>query len=797
MPPLRPGSLLLALLVALAWSRPVAAEESVTCSWEDVELSERRVLLSDTPVEIRRPFLDVRLLSGVFVRLEACGRTVGLAWQGTGEVELRDPGVERAHVVHNLYANLPGTLDLEELLLIASDGALEQILAEATAVEDVLPQVPGEAPWLDGAIPGELRSMVRTRLAPFDPDDERGMRLPGDLLAAPSHDLGGIFVEMKLPDIAWARPGETLLPPPRWLAYVHSEEGGFAPWEPGLLFERSVLARNQQLLAALPSKEARPDGSTPFAYGARPRRFDLLDADIVVRVGRPRTWDRDITDVEITATLRLRADEGAGAVVPLWLAEGRRRTLGEQWGALEIRRVRVDGIVASYDRVGDRLYVRLAGPAAPEQEIEIDVEYGGGLLEPTGQTAITPLSGWRWYPRPNPSDRHRFRVTAVVPKFWDVAATGRRVEELVSGPMRMITSRTLGEVEAGSLFVLDIRTRAASPPAPGLPVVRVLRHPDTRGGEAKIHEEVYEHLAVLSELLGPFPFAELEIVQTWDLSPRDSVPGVIVLRSLDSPPRQVLSSRVGTNTLLQALARQYLSADRGARSHHDAWLVEGLAVWAECWALAATDRPSRCQSMLKGKRDVWIRSLEGQGESWLVGPVWAGRFSGFAGPNSQLRGPLVLHRLRLLLGEEQTWELFRRFAQAYPGQRISTESFVLHAEGVAGYDLRRFFYGWVLATPQEPTARVTWSASPAADGTWSLRLDGWIDDGRDGDPLPMMAPILVAMRIDGETLVQRVVLTEVERGGLITGLPGEPKGLKLGPGKTFPGRTKLQKGSDD
>ena len=42
---------------------------------------------------------------------------------------------------------------------------------------------------------------------------------------------------------------------------------------------------------------------------------------------------------------------------------------------------------------------------------------------------------------------------------------------------------------------------------------------------------------------------------------RASLPGVIVLSNIDSPPRSVVSSRGAGNTLLQALARQGSSGE--------------------------------------------------------------------------------------------------------------------------------------------------------------------------------------------------------------------------------------------
>ncbi len=512
---------------------------------------------------------------------------------------------------------------------------------------------------------------------------------------------------------------------------------------------------------------------------------------MVVRVGRTDTWDRDLNEVDLEARLRLGALEGAGPVLGLWLMEGRVRTLGEQWARAEVHGVRVGGVPVRFDRVADRLFVFLGQAPEPGAELEVEVHYGGNLLEPGDQSAVTPLTGL-WYPRPAGPDRHQLSVTVAMPRFWDVAVTGRRLEEYDDGKTRVVTSRTAREVEGGALFVQSGDAKVYPSPGEGLPVVRVVRHPDTVPANARIGDEVHGHLRVLSELLGPFPWHELEIVERrGDVA--DAVPGVIVVPRFDSPPNGVITTAVGSRTLLGALAMQYLRTDMGAASHHDEWLIEGMASLAECRALEEVGRPGRCLARLKGKRDLWLRTLEDYSESWLVGPLWSGAHSGLAGPNNLLRGPLVLHRLRLLLGDEATWQLLSRVAQAYRGQRLSTTSFLVHAQATAGSDLRRFFYGWVYATPQEPTLRLGWAPALREDGTWALEFEASLDDGREGDPLPMLSPVLLRMRCDGEDYYQRIVVTEEVRSGSVEGLPCEPDRVKPDPGRTFPGRTAVER----
>ena len=775
------------LLLAASWfcASACPAEElpGYRCAWHEVAVSDGLVLPFEAELEVRRPFTSIRMPGGTFYRLEACGEPVGLVWQGEGELALEDPGPERSHLIDTRFANLPGTVPLEAAVLFATDGTIAELIRQAGAGDP--------SPWQSGEVPAGVYGMVRMRTAPFQPAEGRGARPSGELLWSPLPELGGLWVDARVRGIQLERPAESLTPPPRWLTVSWSPRGGAQGLEPGLWEVRTAGASVGSLLASFGEPEELADEAGPYVVRGRDRTFDLREVDVVARVGRSSTWDRDLSDVELDATLRLTALEGAEEVLGLWLLEGRARTVGEQWADARVHEVKVDGQPAPFDRLPGRLFVHLGGRPSPGAEIEVRVTYGGALLEPAGQSAFTPLAG-AWYPRTEDRDRHRLTVTVAVPRFWDVAVSGRRVEEYDDGRTRVVTSRTGPEVEGGVLLIQEGDTKIWRPPHDGLPVVRVIRHPDSPPINARIGPQVYDHLEALAALLGPFPYDELEIVERRGESDAGS-PGVIVLSRFDAPPDGVITTSVGTRTLLEALAMQYLQVDMGAASHNDQWLIDGLVSLAECWALERADRSGRCQASLKGKRDLWLRWQEEDAGHRLVGPLWSGVFSGFAFHNSRLRGPLVLHRLRLLMGDEPAWRLLERIARAYRGQRLSTRSFLVHAQATADADLRRFFYGWVYATPPEPVARVSWAPRRREDGTWAIELETRLDSGRDGEPQPMLSPLLLRVEVAGEPRYQRIILTEEVLRGSIEGLPTEPKKLKLDPGRTFPGETVLQR----
>lgn len=752
------------------------------CSWQDVTVRER-ASLPTAGLVLERPYLTLRFDAGVFVPLEACGELVGLAWKGTGEAEFGDPGQERGHRLHDRLGNVPGMVTIDSVVLVASDGAVAELVEAAGGL------------WEETPLPLDLRTTIGTRFASFDVINGRSRRPPGELLFAPDPSLGGFFADVRSPDFKRSFKGRLELPL-KWVTYEWSNNGR-SGGEPGGFSVREVGADEPMWLSHL-ADPAVLGSDNPYALSPLVARFDVKDVQAHLLFEPTPGLDRDLVNLKAVTRMEVQARDDGFATVPLWLAEGRRRTLGEQWGELIVSGVKADDVGVRFHRSGDRLFVELPEAAVDGQVYVLEIAFHGALIEPLGQENITALSGTMLHPMGLLGDRFTFSSMVTAPKFWKVVSTGRVIEEMVAGKAVTVTSRCDRPIDEALVFVIDGRTDAYAPPGADLPVLRIVRTPDTMAINARFADQVYEQLAVLNELLGPFPYDELEIVERrLSLSFVDQ-PGVITVPIFDAPPDQLLSSRAGRVSLLQALGRQYVSADMGANSYHDRWLIEALAVQVECYLLEQHGTPGRCAGALRSMRDAWTEMVMSSSTDWLIGPVWMGPSAGgrpvgaFSEPNTQARGPLVLHRLRLLMGDAMTRELIRRIATSYRGQSLSTLSFLIQAQAVAGVDLRGFFYGWVYATPQVPTLRLLWQPQAMPDGTWTLHLGGVIDSGREGDPLPFVSPTMVRIKYGKEDAWQRIVLTHEAQDFAIAGIPAEPKSVDVD-WQTFPGKVEIKK----
>ncbi len=776
-----PRTLPLGLLLASLVAAPTAAAQDpgFRCSWQHVQVREGQVLPA-AGLQLERPWVDLEFDQGTFYALEACGTLVGLAWSGSGSFQLHDPGPTHARLMYEQLASLPGRVEVSMALIVASDGAVDELVTAGGG-------------WQEGPVAIPVRQAVQARIAAFDPADGKSSRPPGGLLYAPDPAVGGIFLDLRSSEIK--RTGTEVMAgklPVQWLTVTWSWFEGLRTREYGRVGVRGAGKDFEEVFASLPAPQE-GQRSLPGLH----RAFDLTHAKVDVRFLPTSGFDRDLKDVEAAAHLELEALDPSFSHLSLDLMEGVRRTLGDQWGALRVKGVHLNGESVAFDRAADRLWVPLGEAPAPGTQLTIDVLYEGPIVEPQGQMTVTALANG-WYPRHWPTDRHTLVTAVTFPRFWKVASTGRATEELQEGQMRTVTSRCDRPVEEGAVFLLDGRSEKSLPPAEGLPVVRIVRASDTRKAGARFDDEVFTQLAAISELLGPFPYDELEIVERRVHGPFVSTPGVIPVGIFDSPPNVLLTTDVGRYSLLQALVRQYLEADMGVESFAEDWILEGLATLAECYALDRTDNRGRCLANLKQMREGWMNHLVASGTAKMVGSLEQSGFAGvppmglFGEPNSQLRGPLVMHRLRLLLGEEATWKMMRRVATNYRGQRLTTRSFRLQAQVVATADLDPFFQGWVQHTPRDPIIDIRWRSVEEADGTWTLHLRGRVDAQRTGRLVPIVTPLLVRIRFGKEEAWQRIVLTDMFTDLQIRGIPEEPRKPRVDD-LTWPGRVVMKK----
>ena len=78
---------------------------------------------------------------------------------------------------------------------------------------------------------------------------------------------------------------------------------------------------------------------------------------------------------------------------------------------------------------------------------------------------------------------------------------------------------------------------------------------------------------------------------------------------------------------------------------------------------------------------------------------------------------MTLHQLRLAVGDDNFFEIMRRWASSQAGGNVTTDEFIALAESISGQQLDELFQTW-LFTPGKPVladAAATATATALAD----------------------------------------------------------------------------------
>ena len=235
------------------------------------------------------------------------------------------------------------------------------------------------------------------------------------------------------------------------------------------------------------------------------------------------------------------------------------------------------------------------------------------------------------------------------------------------------------------------------------------------------------------------------------------------------------------STVAHELAHQWYGDLLTCDGWRELWLNEGFASFvASAWMAEALPEewfPGRDPAATAAASVRYWRS-RALGEHALAGRFHQGP-SPSANAKVYVKGAMVLHMLRVMLGEERFWAGIRRYTTEHQLALVDTHDLQEAMEAVSGRELDWFFQQWtelartpelrvesaydgeelVVTVRQDPdrgppfTLPVTVSVGTAAGE--SLRLEGWLDDAELELRTPLEAPPrYVAFDPDGGLLAE-------------------------------------------
>ena len=209
-------------------------------------------------------------------------------------------------------------------------------------------------------------------------------------------------------------------------------------------------------------------------------------------------------------------------------------------------------------------------------------------------------------------------------------------------------------------------------------------------------------MELFTELFGPYPFAEYAVVVT-----DEELDVPVEAQGLSTFGANHIDGRRGSERLVaHELAHQWFGNSVTIADWRHIWLNEGFAKYAEwLWSERSGGR-----SAAEHAADSHARLAELPQDLVLADP---GRKLMFD-DRLYRRGGLVVHALRVVLGDPAFFALLKEWAAEHRGGVVTTADFTGRAQSHSTEPLHAFFNAWLYEPelPELPVARVTPGPTP-------------------------------------------------------------------------------------
>ena len=440
-------------------------------------------------------------------------------------------------------------------------------------------------------------------------------------------------------------------------------------------------------------------GSQPTDTGLADRLFPGLGAPAVDVVSYLVQLDVDVDAGSFDAVVDVVADVDTSVRLMALDAEG-----------FTVDLVQIDGADAPFEQPGDELIIELpadsgrrvtatiAYSAAPDEAFSA-VGLPAGWFQTDGGSYVLnePDGARRWLPsNDHPSDKATWRFEITVPDGVTVSANGDLVQDgqrgepwiwqmfeemptylvhLVIGPYDVVDGGTLTSTDGDKIQ---------------------LTHVVPAGEQAKFQRfiaETSKQFDYFEERFGPYP------LEDYGLAFVDSIPGLAMetqgrsqFSKFDFQTSGFGSEGEEINFLQQLLlahelAHQWFGNAVSPATWSDIWLNESFATYAQyLWLdeIELVDLDSEMSELLLARQT---------GDVATGAPTVESMF----GFESYDGGSVVVHALRLEVGDEAFFTLLAGWIGLNTGTSQTSEAFISLAHELTGIDLDEFFDSWLYA----------------------------------------------------------------------------------------------------
>ncbi len=210
------------------------------------------------------------------------------------------------------------------------------------------------------------------------------------------------------------------------------------------------------------------------------------------------------------------------------------------------------------------------------------------------------------------------------------------------------------------------------------------------GGERAL-DYASDALALFNAQIGPYPFAELDVVETPTLAGGIEYPGLVVINSS-------YYQNGGTRmewVVVHEVLHQWWYALVGNDQVDEPWLDEALTQYCTLLYFEVKYGDDVAERLRETTFEEPYARLQEAGRDRPVGlPVAAYNSSDYGAVVYQ-KGPLYFHALREAVGEDTFWEILQTYFERNRHGIARPEDWLAAVETVAGDEYRDLYDAWI------------------------------------------------------------------------------------------------------
>lgn len=371
---------------------------------------------------------------------------------------------------------------------------------------------------------------------------------------------------------------------------------------------------------------------------------------------------------------------------------------------LTLESVTVNNSAAAFTREGQELIVTPAQPVSAGSEFTVAVAYNG-QPQPLDDPGVPFIQlGWQvwrdgyiaavsqpsgsktWFPANNhPTDKatYTFQLTTAPPNI--AAANGVLTETIENADGTRTFVWEMDDPMASYLAIAavgDFTLHTDESPG-GVPIRNYI---PTGADPAVIagYANTGAMMDYLIDVFGPYPFDVYGVV---------AVPGFPA--ALETQTLSIFGGGVpNESTVMHELLHQWIGNSVTVAEWEDIWLHEGMATYFEALWTEETQGADAYTQHIQG----YYNFASGMTLPAPGTPAIEQLF----GASVYVRGALVLHALRMEIGDKAFFETLRTFYERYEYRNATTEDFIAVAEEVSGQALNSVFDAWLFSDTLPP-----------------------------------------------------------------------------------------------